>query len=139
MENTDTNLSPSVHTNPLIKKTEQLIEAKNSDDKSFQEKLIAEIDELLKLRINNEKRILALIDEGLIRDDGIVSDIALNMHKSSKDSITELIKVKMNLEGVATENKSVVHRFDVNGLITALRAAREQKSTIPSRVTGEAF
>lgn len=87
--------------------------------------LISKIDKLLSLRIKNELRVLELIDGSLVSDDGMtISDKAVALHKSSKDSISELVKVKMTLEGLSTENKSVTHRFDTNGLLEALREAR---------------
>lgn len=108
----------------LVEKTDELIVLNPNLPPNTLKPLINKIDKLLFLRLKNELRILELIDTGLIHDDGTVSDKAVALHKSSKDSISELVKVKLNLEGIATETSSVVHRFDVNGLLEALREAR---------------
>lgn len=120
----------TIHSSELVESTGELAalssclpSSQQVTSKSLQP-LINKIDKLLSLRIKNEIRVLEAIDSGFLHDDGTVSDKAVSLHKSSKDSISELVKVKLNLEGIATEYKSVVHRFDVNGLLEALRAAR---------------
>lgn len=115
-------------TDKLINKVPSVIPSKMPVLQGGIKPLINKIDELLRLRIKNELRVLKAIDEGfLINGTEDISPAAMAMHKSAKDSISELVKVKMNLEGIATETKSVVHRFDVNGLLEALRSARVGK------------
>ena len=65
------------------------------------------IEKILDLRIKNEARILKLIDEGLICiiDERVqVSDKALALHKSHKDSLSELVKTYRLLSDLSTEN-----------------------------------
>ncbi len=73
------------------------------DGMSLQKRL----EKILDLRIKNEVRILKLIDSGLVYVlDGVevVSDKAVALHKSHKDSLTELIKVHRLLCDLSTEN-----------------------------------
>lgn len=89
---------------------EILTEAKKKDKldgKPLQER----IEHVLDLRIKNEVRILNLIDECLIyvNDEGedVVADQALALHKSHKDSLSELVKVFRLLSDLSTENVNV--------------------------------
>ncbi|MEK7140320.1 MAG: hypothetical protein AAB815_00890, partial [Patescibacteria group bacterium] len=62
------------------------------------------------LRIKNEVRILRIIDDGLLRVvDGevVITDKALALHKSHKDSLSELVKAYRLLSDLSTENINV--------------------------------
>lgn len=68
------------------------------------------LERILDLRIHNEVRILKLIDEGLLYEENgeeVVSDKAIALHKSHKDSICELVKIHRLLSGLSTENMHV--------------------------------
>lgn len=100
--------------NPLITSVEKLSTAPIEAKSILVEKvpnLIEKINKLLDLRIRNEVRVLNLIDDGLIfiNKDGEekISDMALVMHKASKDSISELVKIRELLNGLPTERVSV--------------------------------
>lgn len=93
--------------------------------------LVKKIDNLLDEYIDNELMFAKLVKDGAVyknaAGENCISDTAIAVHRARKDSVSELVKVKMTLEGIATEHKSVVHRFDVNGLLEALRSARVGK------------
>lgn len=72
----------------------------NLDGLSLQKR----IEKILDARIELELRILKLIDGGLVGDDNVISDQAVALHKASKDSISELIKVYRLLCDLSTEN-----------------------------------
>lgn len=114
-------------TNELVALNPRLPTNKQISSKSLQP-LINKIDKLLDKYIANELMFADFVKGGAVGNDGLISDTAIAVHRARKDSIAELIKVKMNLEGIATEHKSVVHRFDVNGLLEALREARDGKT-----------
>lgn len=75
----------------------------NLDGLSLQKRM----EKILDLRIKLEVRMLKLIDGGLLHDDGTISDKAVALHKSAKDSISELIKVYRLLCDLSTENINI--------------------------------
>lgn len=72
----------------------------NLDGLSLQKRM----EKILDLRIKLEIRMLKLIDDGLLHDDGTVSDKAVALHKAAKDSISELVKVHRLLCDLSTDN-----------------------------------
>ena len=81
-------------------------EAKALDGLSLQTRM----EKILDARIKCEMRILRIIDDGLICIiDGqvVVTDKALALHKSHKDSLSELVKTYRLLSDLSTENINV--------------------------------
>ena len=114
MSKSNPNHPSNSHENlPVAEETllkEILTEAKKKDKldgKPLQER----IEHVLDLRIKNEVRILNLIDECLIyvndKGENVVADQALALHKSHKDSLSELVKVFRLLSDLSTENVNV--------------------------------
>lgn len=107
----------------LVSSVERLPTVPTSDLKP----LIKKINKLLDAYINNELMFASFVETGAVGSDGVVSDVAIQVHKGRKDSISELVKVKMTLEGMAVERKDVVHTFDVGGLLEAIRGVRASR------------
>lgn len=69
--------------------------------------LVQKIDHILSLRLENELMITNLLKVGVQHDQlGVVT--AAQINNKSKDSISELVKVKQLLEGSATERLDVM-------------------------------
>lgn len=115
----------------LVEKTSKLVTLKPHLPSTEINSLVKKINNLLNKSIENELMFAGFVKEGALSEDGTVSNTAIAVHRSRKDSIAELVKVKMMLEGIATENSTVTHRFDTNGLVEALREARRGRAGRP--------
>ncbi len=102
----DTSLQPTPEETLLQELLKAAQETKALDGLSLQTR----IEKILDLRIKNEVRILRIIDDGLLRVvDGevVITDKALALHKSHKDSLSELVKAYRLLSDLSTENINV--------------------------------
>ena len=92
-------------TSNLVKESEKLKPGKNN------EAVIKKIDSLLDIYISNEMMFAQFVAEGAVYKDTdgeeVVSDKAIALHKARKDSISDLVKVKLNLQGIVTEGVGV--------------------------------
>ena len=106
-----------------------------SRDVSLNKTLALKIDTILAQRLKNEITIAEALHEGLTTDQVCFAD-AVKMHNGSKDSLSDLIKIKQLLGGLPTESKSVVHTFDKAALLDVVRAVRQERVARRS-TTGE--
>ena len=73
--------------------------------------IIKKINTILDIYISNELMFANFVRDGAVyKDDSgedVISDKAIALHKARKDSISDLVKVKLNLQGIATEGAGV--------------------------------
>ena len=73
-------------------------EIKKVDDSKDRENFIRRIDEILDVKMTNEKMIHELLNQG-VNEDKITVERAAAIGQKSKDSISELIKIRELLKG----------------------------------------
>ncbi len=94
-----------------------------SSTEPLNKKLMAQVDAILQQRLKNEMMISHYLHEGA--QSGLLPvQEAAKLHNSSKDSISDLVKIKQLLGGLPTETKAVVHTIDTNAVMEAVRMAR---------------
>lgn len=69
--------------------------------------LVKKVDDLLDKYIENELMFAKFVKDGSLDEDGIVSDVAIAVHRARKDSISDLVKIRELLDGKPTERVSV--------------------------------
>ena len=97
-----------------------------SKDLSLNKTLALQIDAILAQRLENEIAISRALNEGLSSEELNFHD-AVKMHNGSKDSLSDLVKIKQLLGGLPTEAKSVIHTFDKAALLDVVRAVRQER------------
>jgi len=97
-----------------------------SRDVSLNKTLALQIDAILAQRLANEIAISKALNEGLSSEALNFHD-AVKMHNGSKDSLSDLVKIKQLLGGLPTENKAVVHTIDTRALLEAVRQVRNDR------------
>ena len=65
--------------------------------------LIQKIEKILDIRLKNELMITSLLNVG-VKYDQMTVDTAAGINNKSKDSLSELVKIKQLLEGLPTEH-----------------------------------
>lgn len=101
-----------------------------SRDIKLNDSLRYKIDSILDQRLKNEMVISKWLNDGISNADMEVSesDVKLiELHNRSKDSISDLVKIKQLLGGLPTESKAVIHTIDTNAVLDAVRKVREEK------------
>src|SRR3990167_11021027 len=97
-----------------------------SRDVTLNETLALQIDAILAQRLSDEIAISKALNEGLSSEALNFHD-AVKMHNGSKDSLSDLVKIKQLLGGLPTEAKSVIHTFDKAALLDVVRAVRQER------------
>lgn len=84
------------------------------DTSEFDVKTLSQkIDKILEVRLKNELMLSKLLNVGVVHDKIAVQDAAA-INSRNKDSISELIKIKQLLDGLATERISVSESVEIN-------------------------
>jgi len=97
-----------------------------SRDVALNKTLALQIDAILKQRLANELAVAAGLAEGLSSEALNFHDV-VKMHNGSKDSLSDLVKIKQLLGGLPTESKAVVHTIDTRALLEAVRSVRASR------------
>ena len=98
----------------LVEKTEKLVESSSVMEK---ETLIAQINKLLNISIENELMFSEIIRDGAVykNSDGedTVSNTAIALHSKRKDSISDLVKIKQLLDGLPTGEEKNINVYNI--------------------------